>query len=76
MDKPKIDDELAHPDYWNQRYKDATGREDLETYVWYRTWEHLELWFKEHLTIGHKQPRILHLGRGNNVRSQSAPCID
>ena len=43
MDKPKIDDELAHPDYWNQRYKDANGREDLETYVWYRTWDHLEL---------------------------------
>ena len=48
---------------------------ELGTYDWFRTWEHLETWFKKHLTTEPKQPRILHLGCGNSVRSTSSTAI-
>ena len=97
--KGKIDDELAHAEYWDERYKTSvselpvshsssfisqegsdneTGDEDedgskdrevvLDTYDWFRSWEHLESWCKENLPPSSTRPRILHLGCGNSVR--------
>lgn len=82
MDKPIVDDELSHSTYWDQRYKGAIiGNEtedpdntsdesrvkSLETYDWFRTWEHLDLWIRKILLERFTQPRILHLGCGNSV---------
>ena len=90
MDKPQVDDKLAHATYWDQRYKDAIidasntldasitsdesntsdesrHGEDLETYDWFRTWEHLDSWIRNILLHKFTQPRVLHLGCGNSV---------
>ena len=62
-----IDDaELATAEYWNHRYEES-GAE--EAYDWFRDWEQLEAWFKDHLSLPHAE--ILHLGCGNSV---SLPC--
>lgn len=64
----QADDELAHAQYWDERYKNENG-EELETYDWFRTWEQLETWFRSHLMSEELiQPQILHLGCGNSVR--------
>lgn len=63
-----IDDaELASADYWNHRYEEL-GVE--EAYDWFRDWEQLEAWFKDHLS--RPQAKILHLGCGNSV---SLSCL-
>ena len=56
------DAELATTDYWNQRYQEVRVE---EAYDWFRDWEQLGVWFKDHLT--EPQARILHLGCGNSV---------
>ena len=55
--------ELAFPEYWNRRYTEEEGKQD--SYDWFRNWEHLEAWFKNHLS--RSNARILHLGCGNSV---------
>ena len=56
--------ELATADYWNDRYEEI-GAE--EAYDWFRDWEQLEAWFKDHLSRPHAN--VLHLGCGNSVSS-------
>jgi len=95
MGMDKVDDELAHPEYWDKRYEttvsgnqisaacSATERSgsdtndedesvysqetDMETYDWFRSWEHLESWLRDNLPPSSTSPRILHLGCGNSV---------
>jgi len=43
-------DELAHVQYWDERYKNDDG-EELETYDWFRTWEQVEAWFRRQLYV-------------------------
>ena len=62
----KDDAELATAEYWNHRYEES-GAE--EAYDWFRDWEQLGAWFKDHLSRPHA--KILHLGCGNSV---SLPC--
>ena len=59
--------ELASADYWNHRYEEI-GVE--EAYDWFRDWEQLDAWFKDHLPRPHA--KVLHLGCGNSV---SLPCL-
>lgn len=59
--------ELASADYWNYRYEEI-GVE--EAYDWFRDWEQLGAWFKDHLSRPHA--KVLHLGCGNSVR---LPCL-
>lgn len=70
MEETKVDDELARSEYWNARYA-KEGVEDkpdaLETYDWFRSWEHLEDWFQSTLPSPSTHPKILHLGCGNSV---------
>ena len=63
--------ELAFPDYWNRRYTEEEGKQD--SYDWFRTWEHLEAWFKNHLSGSNA--RILHLGCGNSVSTFTFPSV-
>ena len=58
----KDDAELATAEYWNHRYEES-GAE--EAYDWFRDWEQLGAWFKNHLS--RPDVRILHLGCGNSV---------
>ena len=64
---PIDDAELATADYWNDRYEEI-GAE--EAYDWFRDWEQLGAWFKDHLSRPHAN--VLHLGCGNSV---SSPCL-
>ncbi|KAI4134976.1 MAG: hypothetical protein LQ347_001061 [Umbilicaria vellea] len=54
--------ELASADYWNHRYE-GIGVE--EAYDWFRDWEQLGAWFKDHLSRPHA--KVLHLGCGNST---------
>jgi hypothetical protein len=81
MDKPQVNDELRYATYWDNRYKDeiviisdasnitagSRHKEKLQTYDWFRTWEHLETWIRNILLHKFTQPRVLHLGCGNSV---------
>ena len=58
----KDDAELATTEYWNHRYEEI-GVE--EAYDWFRDWEQLEAWLKDHLS--RPDAKILHLGCGNSV---------
>ncbi|CAF9908994.1 MAG: hypothetical protein ALECFALPRED_005189 [Alectoria fallacina] len=58
----KDSDELAFADYWNHRYVEKEGE---DTYDWFRDWEQLGAWFKDHLS--RPQANILHLGCGNST---------
>lgn len=58
----KDDAELATSEYWNHRYEEI-GAE--EAYDWFRDWEQLGAWFKDHLSRPHA--KILHLGCGNST---------
>lgn len=61
MAKDNVD--LSFSDYWNHRYveKEREGN----TYDWFRDWEQLGAWFKDHLS--RPQAKLLHLGCGNSV---------
>ena len=59
--------ELASADYWNHRYEEIRVE---EAYDWFRDWEQLGAWFKDHLPRPHA--KVLHLGCGNSV---SLPCL-
>lgn len=52
----------------NSNYEDK-GRQDgdLDSYDWFRNWEHLETWIRNTLPQSTTQPKILHLGCGNSV---------
>lgn len=43
------------------------AKRDLNTYDWFRNWEHLETWIKQILPASETCPKILHLGCGNSV---------
>jgi hypothetical protein len=69
-------EELAHPDYWDQRYRKNANNELFE---WLKPFKSIEPLLSAHLPKPvaaedggpqqQKQPRILHLGCGNSVGS-------
>lgn len=69
MRHPKMADvknleELAHPEYWDQRYKKSVGDELFE---WFKPFEAVEPLLSAHLPGKELRPRLLHLGCGNSV---------
>ena len=67
LEMPIDNVELTSADYWNHRYEEI-GVE--EAYDWFRDWEQLGAWFKDHLSPPHA--KVLHLGCGNSV---SLACL-
>jgi len=68
-------EELAHPDYWDQRYRRSAADELFE---WFKPFKSIEPLLTAHLPKptqgdGEEQPRILHLGCGNSVCEFSVP---
>lgn len=61
-------EELAHPEYWDQRYSNPESEED--TFEWFKSYEKLQSFFSKHLPPTHAEPSIIHLGNGNSV------CVD
>jgi hypothetical protein len=59
--------ELAHPEYWNNRYASKrTGDED-DSYEWFRDFEKLRSFLIKHLPPPSDECHILHLGCGSSV---------
>jgi hypothetical protein len=65
MSSKELLEELAHPEYWNDRYttKAATG----DKYDWLRSLQATKPFLKKHLPNSQVEPRILQLGYGNSV---------
>ncbi|KAE8449647.1 hypothetical protein EG329_007977 [Mollisiaceae sp. DMI_Dod_QoI] len=64
--------ELAHPEYWNERYTaeqkaEEDGNKTLDSYEWFRTFEALRPFFAKHLPHPPNDSHILHLGCGNST---------
>jgi hypothetical protein len=65
--------ELAHPEYWNERYtaEQKVGQDGiqpaLDSYEWFRNFETLRSFFAKHLPASSSNCHILHLGCGNSV---------
>jgi EEF1A lysine methyltransferase 4 len=65
--------ELAHPEYWDQRYtaEQKPGENGthlaLDSYEWFRNFETLRPFFAKHLPVPPSNWHILHLGCGNSV---------
>lgn len=71
--------ELAHPEYWNERYTSEQELEQdgtqpvLSSYEWFRDFETLRPFFANHLPASSSGCHILHLGCGSSV-SLAFPC--
>lgn len=63
---PKEDlSELAHPQYWDERYKKP---EEQDKYDWLRDFKAVKLFLLKHLPSENKAlTKILHVGCGNSV---------
>jgi hypothetical protein len=66
--------ELAHPEYWNQRYASAEkeskdGSAAMASFEWLRTFANLRPFFEKYLPAASIGYHILHLGCGNSVSS-------
>jgi len=64
--------ELAHLEYWDQRYASAEkeskdGSAVIASFEWFRTFENLRPFFEKHLPAASSGCYILHLGCGNSV---------
>lgn len=64
--------QLVHAEYWDGHY--ATSSSDNPTHEWYRSYTDLEPFFQKNLIgapgfTSHDNPRILHLGSGDSVRT-------
>lgn len=71
-------EELAHASYWDKRYTAGDGEDALDTdgtgaYDWFKSFQALRSFLEEHLPTVNSSPRILHLGCGNSVGTQSVP---
>ncbi|KAH7132289.1 S-adenosyl-L-methionine-dependent methyltransferase [Dendryphion nanum] len=67
MADAKTLEELAHPDYWDNRYQNSP---DGATFEWFKSFESLEPLLPAHLpkpSENGQAPRILHLGCGNST---------
>jgi hypothetical protein len=66
--------QLAHPEYWNERYASGNEveqegvQEVLGSFEWFRNFEKLRPFFTKHLPATSSGCHILHLGCGNSVR--------
>ena len=59
-------EELAHPEYWDNRYTEKAAE---EKYDWLRNFDAIKPFFTKHLPdIQRHEPRIVQLGCGNSVR--------
>lgn len=61
-------EQLAHPEFWNERY--ATAEADKPTHEWFRTFDELMPFLEPHLFDARgpsTKPRVLHLGSGDSV---------
>ena len=61
-------EELAHAEYWDQRYLSSSD----SSYEWFKPFEILKPFLSKHLPVpsvgvNGTNPRILHLGCGNSV---------
>jgi hypothetical protein len=64
-------EELAHPEYWNNRYQKSTQG---STFEWFKSFENIKPLLSSHLPKPSEDgisPRILHLGCGNSVSNPS-----
>jgi len=66
--------ELAHPEYWNQRYASAEkeskdGSAAIASLEWFRTFANLRPFFEKYLPAASIGYHILNLGCGNSVSS-------
>lgn len=65
--------ELAHPDYWNERYslektiKQGETQEVLGSFEWFGDFAKLRAFFVKHLPASSCGSHILQLGCGNSV---------
>jgi hypothetical protein len=65
--------ELAHPEYWDERYTSEQKTSEngtqpvLGSYEWFRNFEDLRPFFAKHLSASFSGCHILHLGCGNSV---------
>jgi hypothetical protein len=65
--------ELAHPEYWNDRYtsEQKAGQNGtqpvLDSYEWFRNFETLRPFFAKHLPASSDNCHVLHLGCGSSV---------
>ena len=80
MVKDKDLKELAHSEYWDQRYASAEreNKDDgaaIASFEWFRTFANLRPFFEKHLPATSVGCFILHLGCGNSVSSYPAPQI-
>jgi EEF1A lysine methyltransferase 4 len=58
-------EELAHPEYWDQRY--SAGDDDAKAYDWLRRFDTIKPFMMEHLPAPGANAKVLHLGSGNSV---------
>ncbi|KAF2752073.1 S-adenosyl-L-methionine-dependent methyltransferase [Sporormia fimetaria CBS 119925] len=66
MADAKTLEELAHPEYWNNRYQKGA---DGGTFEWFKSFKNLEGFFTQYLpkpSNEGRSPQILHLGCGNS----------
>lgn len=65
--------ELAHPEYWDQRYAVAEreskddGSAAMASFEWFRTFINLRPFFEKHLPAASSGCYMLQLGCGNSV---------
>ncbi len=64
--------ELAHPKYWDERYRSEQktaqdGTPDLDSYEWFRSFKQLRPFFEDNLSPPSSECHTLHLGCGNSV---------
>ena len=63
---------LAHAEFWDERYTKSDG--SGPTHEWFRSYSDLEPFLESHLFKTYppaRNPRILHLGAGDSVRTNS-----
>lgn len=64
--------ELAHPEYWNERYTSEQetgqdGTQPVDSYEWFRNFETLRPFFAEHLPASSSRCHVLQLGCGSST---------
>lgn len=64
-------EELAHPEYWNDRYTETAKTEDK--YDWLRSFDAIRPFLVKHLPKSEDGPRVLQLGCGNSVKLAPFP---
>lgn len=66
--------ELSYRKYWDERYQREaqTSENNEDNYEWFKKFEQLRPFFAKHLPDASKSPRILHLGCGTSVGTDTS----